>query len=289
MRTFATLFAVVVVGLVIVVSTSTIEAVPKKAAGGKSPPACGAKVLPLVTGNVWKYVPFPAPQPIAVELTKLAPRQPKTIVITVKSVETKGTETVAMLEEKITYEITPANDEKKKPAVMAEVLVASTITCSKTKFEISPDSFFFAAEPGGFRELTFDKLERSKDTSWKLTNGTVGDDPWREDIVAHFTRVPAKGANVQISAGKLELERTFTPEKPEVVVTASGEHYPRAEKLALVTTGRVTLDKPVSPSPVPSELPKNWISKFWVQDDVGVVQALNMYAHMYQLAESQLK
>ncbi|HEU0029256.1 MAG TPA: hypothetical protein VFQ53_01400 [Kofleriaceae bacterium] len=267
-------------------------AAPKKAAAGKpTVGACGAKVLPLVVGNQWTYSPIAAPQPIARELEKLAPAQPKQIVITVKSVEPGAGGTVATLEEKMTYEVTPANAEKKKPAVMAEVIVKSTISCSKDRFDISPDSFFFNAEPGGYRELAFDKFERAKapnNTSWKLTNGTIGEAQWGEDIVAHFTRTPAKASNATMSAGKLEIERRFTPLVPETVVTKGGLNY-KAEKLAIVTTGRITLDAPVSPNPAQSELPKGWINTIWMVDNVGVVQTLNMYAHMYQLTDVQLK
>ena len=278
---FAIASAVAVSGL----ATRSAVAVPNKP-GAKATAACGVKVLPLVTGNTWTYTPISAPNPIAVELVKLAPPQARQIVISVKSIESKGGDTVATLEEKLTYEIVAKTD--KKPAVMSEVVVNTTIICNAKKFEISPDSFFFAAEPGGFRELTFDKVDRSKDTSWKLSAGKIGDAPWREDIVAHFTRQPVKGSAAKLSAGKLELERSFTPELPELVMTLSGQSYKAAEKLALITTGRVTLDEPASPNPVPSELPKNWQSKIWLKDDVGVVQTLNMYAHMYQLTSVQL-
>ena len=37
------------------------------------------------------------------------------------------------------------------------------------------------------------------------------------------------------------------------------------------------------------ELPANWINQLWIVDDVGVVQTLNSYAHMYQLVDAQLK
>jgi hypothetical protein len=284
MRILAALIAALPLGLAV----PSADAVPAKKAGAKSPPACGAKILPLVAGNTWTYIPGVAPAAILPELVKIAPRQPLKIVITVKSVEAKGTDTVATLEEKVTYEITAENKEKKKPAVMSELVVASSIKCNKTKFEISPESFFFAGEPGGYRELTFDKVDRSKDTSLKLTNGVIGDAPWREDVVAHFTRQPTKTSTAKMSPGRLELERSFTPETSEPVTTKSGTRYPKAEKLALLTTGRVTFDAPVSPTPAPSELPKGWYTKFWFEPEVGVVQTLNMYAHLYQLSESTL-
>jgi hypothetical protein len=255
----------------------------------QSPPACGARILPLVEGNSWTYVAVPAANPILQDLVKIAPRPAQRIVVTVKKLESKGGDTVAHLEEKVLYEITPENKEKKKPAVTSELVINSTITCNKTKFEISPDSFFFAGEPGGYRELTFDKLTRTKDTSLKLDKGVIGEAQWREDIVAQFTRKPAASSNAKMSGGKLELERAFTPENPEAVFTAKGEQFPKAEKLHLVTTGRVTFDAPASPTPKPSELPANWVTKFWFQPDLGVIQTLNMYAHQYQIAESTLK
>jgi hypothetical protein len=39
----------------------------------------------------------------------------------------------------------------------------------------------------------------------------------------------------------------------------------------------------------PMELPANWISQLWLAEGVGIVQSLNSYAHMYQLAEITLK
>ncbi len=280
------LLAVFAVPLLLVPASSELGAVPAKTAGAKPPPpACGAKILPLVAGTVWTYEQVASRDPVDPELERkrLIPRAARTVVITVKSIEPKGADTVAKLEEKSTYEIVPENKEKKKPAVMAEIVVNSTITCNKTKFEISPDSFFFAGEPGGYHELELDKIERSKDTSLKLVNGTIGEDKWEEDIVAHFTRKP--GADAKMAGGKLELERVFTPAQPEDVYTRSGGKYAKAEKLQLITTGRITLDTSIvqGAAPTPLELPKNWRSLLWMVPDIGVVQTLNMYAHQYQL------
>lgn len=268
-------------------SAATAEAAPARPS--KITAACGVKILPLAEGNTWTYEQVASRDPILPELAKLAPRAAKKIVITVKSITAKGGDTVATLEEKNTYEIVAENKEKKKPAVMAEVVVTSTISCNKTKFEISPDSFFFAAEPGGFRNLDFDTIERSKATSLKLVNGNIGDEPWEEDIVAHFTRKPGTGSDAKLSAGKIELERVFTPAQPEDVPMRNGNLYSKAEKLQLITTGRITLDAPVSPNPTVQELPKGWRALIWLAPNVGVVQTLNMFAHQYQLMESTLK
>ena len=62
-----------------------------------------------------------------------------------------------------------------------------------------------------------------------------------------------------------------------------------AEKLAITTTGRVTLDNPSQPESKVSELPANWINQLWIAPNVGVIQVLNSYSHMYQLTEVSLK
>ena len=151
---------------------------------GKAVAPCGAKILPLVEGNRWTYGFVESGVPPRDDLLKLTPSEPMQIVISVKSIETKGDETVVTLEEKSTADL--SKDPKKH--ILDERTINSTITCSRTKFEISPDSFFFSGEPGGYLGLTFDKFDRPKDTTWKLTNGVIGEAEWREDIVAHFTR-----------------------------------------------------------------------------------------------------
>jgi hypothetical protein len=296
MRTSAVLAALLGIGLSTGTAVDAKPAAPAgKAAGAKkklSPPACGARILPLVQGNTWTYVYVQAQNQILPELVKLAPPQASKIVIKVTKIETKGADTVATLEEKVSYELENKLDPKKP--IVYENTINSTIKCNKTKFEISPDSFFFAAEPGGYRELEFDSLDRSRDTSLKLTNGSFGEAPWREDIVAKFKRTPAKDSKTTLATGKLELERSFTPEANQDLSTVGGDIYRQTEKLALVTTGRIMLDNPYRPKdfknvPVTkSELPANWLSRFWFAQDVGVVQTQNMYAHQFQLKSYEL-
>jgi hypothetical protein len=249
---------------------------------GKAVAACGAKILPLVEGNQWTYGFVAAPIQPPPELQKLLPSQPSQIVITVKSVVTTGLDTVVTLEEKSVADL--SKDPKKH--ILDERTLTTTITCNRTKFEISPHSFFFAGEPGGFFGLAFDKLERPKDTTWKLINGGIGDADWREDIIAHFTRTPVQGSGAKLDSGKIELERKFTPTQPERLMTKIGLYT--AERLVLTTTGRVTLDNP-QPEVKPMELPANWINQLWLVPNVGVVQVLNSFAHMYQLTAVQLK
>jgi len=243
---------------------------------------CGAKVLPLVEGNEWTYAAVGSPAAPTDQIKRISPIQPKTVVITVKSVEKSGAETVVTLEEKTTIDLT--KDEKKP--LLDERTIETTITCSKTKFEISPDSFFFAGEPGGYYGLKLDKVDRSRDTSWKLINGGIGDKPWREDIVAHWTREATPGSDAKLGAGKLELERAFQPENPELIITKLAAFH--ADKLALTTTGRVTLENSVA-VPTAQEMPAGWIGTFWFTDSVGVVQVINAYFQAYQLVDAKLK
>ncbi|HEX3482001.1 MAG TPA: hypothetical protein VHT91_43605 [Kofleriaceae bacterium] len=249
---------------------------------GKTPGACGAKILPLVEGNQWTYGFVASGTEPPPELVKLLPSEPGTIIITVKSIEAKGDETVVHLEEKTTADI--SKDPKKH--VLDERTINSTITCSKTKFEISPDSFFFAGEPGGYFGIAFDQFERPKDTTWKLAAGVISDSAWREDIVAHFTRTAFVGSGAKLDSGKLELERKFQPAQPESVNTKIGL-YTLAEKLAITITGRVTLDHQTDPKP--SDLPADWINFMWLYPNTGVVQVLNKFSHKYQLVDAQLK
>jgi hypothetical protein len=304
MRTYAlSLAGFLLSGLV----STTAGAAPKKAApgAGKAAPACGAKILPLAVGNTWTYNPVAAPTALPEAMARLAPNQPKIIVVTVKSVEKKGAETVITLEEKHTFDM---SKDPKEPKIV-ETVVTGTITCdAKAKFDIDPVLFFFAGEPGGVHGLSFDKFERKKETSLKLTKGTIGENEWIEEISSHFTRTPAKGSEgTKLVGGKLDIERKFTPQPQEKVITKMGDFM--AEKLGLITSGRVTFDSAMSPEGKPCstvtidpatkaevktpsaacELPANWISTLWLAEGVGLVQSLNSYAHMYQLVDAQLK
>jgi hypothetical protein len=266
---------------------------PKAKAGtpAHSPPACGVKILPLVEGNTWTYENTAAPAPPEDAIKRIAPEPMKTVVITVKSVDAKkGADTVVTLEEKFSRELQNPKDPKKP--IVDERTITTTITCNPKKFVISPDSFFFAGEPGGYLGIKIDSIDHPKPTnanSWVLPKGTVGVDPWREELTMHWTGVPTEGSEAKLGSGKLELERSYQPAQPEPVTTKFGSFT--AEKLSLLTTGRVTLDTPMAPPQdgKPAELPANWYTTQWLAPDVGLVQSLNSYAHMYQLVSATLK
>ena len=251
-------------------------------AGAAKGPACGAKVLPLVVGNQWTYNSIAAPLPPPDAIKRLSPAQPKAIIITVKSVEAQGADTVVTLEEKVTIDRTR---EEKKPA-LDEYTYESTITCNDKKFDISPNSFYFAGEPGGYMGLEITKTDHLKGTSMQLTKGGIGEGEWREDLAMQWKRTPTKDSGAKLGSGKVELERRFTPQNPEPITTKSGMMY-KAEKLGLITTGRVTLDgAPADRKPM--ELPANWVSQLWLAEGTGVVQTLNSYGQMFQLVDTNV-
>jgi hypothetical protein len=249
----------------------------------KTPSPCGEKILPLSVGNSWTYSMIPAPLPPDDQIKRISPAEVDSITITVKSIDAKkGGDTTITLEEKTSMDVTHEKDPKKK--LIDENTYTSTITCNAKKFEISPESFFFAGEPGGYLGIRVDSIDHPKGTSWQLTNGDIGDKGWREDVHLSWTRVPTEGSQAKLSGGKLELERQFTPENPEPISTRLGTYA--AEKLGLVTTGRVIND---GPDAKPNEMPANWVSTLWIAPGAGVVQTLNPYAHMYQLTQVTLK
>src|SRR5690606_38346805 len=166
------------------------------------------------------------------------------------------------LEEKLVIDHTR---DPKKPEI-EELAYESTITCTDKKFDISPNSFYFAGEPGGPIGLEIGKLERIKGTSIELKKGGIGDKEWREDLVMEWKHKPTEGSGAKLSAGKLELERQFTPQVPEPITTKSGMVY-RSEKLGLVTTGRVTLANPGNPKHKPMESPAGWVATHSVPND----------------------
>jgi hypothetical protein len=263
------------------------DAAAKPPPSTKTPSPCGVKILPMAVGNTWTYAMVPAPMPPDDTIKRISPAEADSITITVKSIDAqKGGDTVITLEEKTSTDLTKDKTDPKAKKIIDEHTYTSTITCNAKKFEISPESFFFAGEPGGYIDLKLDSIERPKGTSWQLTNGGIGDQQWREDVHMKWARVPTEGSEAKLGTGRIELERQFTPQQPESVSTKVGAYT--AEKLGLLTTGRVFLDG-VAADAKPMELPANWISTVWLAPGTGVVQTLNPYAHMYQLTDATLK
>jgi hypothetical protein len=259
---------------------STAMARPK--AGGKATP-CGMTLLPLTEGNSWTYSFTPAPQAADPKIAVIAPPYAKSFVITVKSVETKGKDTVVNLEEKVTYERTPTDPKKK---ALDTRVINSTISCTGNKVTVSPDSFFFAGEPGGMAGIELGKMDR-KGQTWQLAGGSFATGEWADDLVVEWTHTPSKDVDVKLDAGTLELERRIQAGEAQDVNTHAGSY--RAEPLQVKTTGRVKLTAPRAADGKPAEVPADWTNELWFVPGTGVVQSLNKYAHKYELVESTVK
>lgn len=240
----------------------------------KGKPVCPTRTLPLVIGNTWTYIS--APPIVQLDQKELAqlPNQPKKVVITVKESATNaGVTTVKLLEESWLDDKAPRQIE-------------TTIVCSATKFDIAPESFFFAGEPGGYYGLQLASVER-KGTTWGLVRGVIPDVEWREDLVVTWKRVGAPGS------GKLEMERQIIPAEREEVKTPYGVY--RAEPLHINITGRVFVDNAfpsvpagsppgTAPTVEPYPLKAGMRNTLWVVEGVGIVQARNSFEHLYVLS-----
>jgi hypothetical protein len=253
--------------------------------GAKTPGACNTKLFPVAVGNEWTYTPVRAPFDVPEQISKLAPPEPKKVVVSVKAVDKKGADTEVTLSETSTVDLSKATDKDAKPNLVDRT-ITTTIVCGKDKLDISPDSIYFAGEPGGYFGMSLDKVDR-KGTSWKFSpTGGIGDAKWEEDLSVQWSRQATPGSNAKLTGGKVELERVFQPANPEAVVSTL-DKWATAEKVGLTTTGRVTLEN-ASPGAKPSELPAGWIAFIWFVQNVGVVQLLNPYGHMYQLTDAKL-
>lgn len=264
-----------------------VAAPPNAGPTTKSASPCSQRVIPLSVGNQWTYSLVPALNPASDQIARIAPVPPQTVVVTVKAIESApGRDTVISLEEKTTTNLT----KDPKTPLVDERSTSTSIRCSSTKFEVSPDSFWFAGEAGGYLGFRLDSVDRSKGTSFQLTGGRFGQAKWREDLLVRWTRTPHPGSDAKPSSGKLELERQFATQASDPVATQVGVY--RAEKLSLLTTGRVTGERSSIGSAGDTkamELPAGWVSTLWIAEGAGIVQTLNPFAHMYQLTAVTLK
>src|SRR5687768_15640381 len=155
----------------------------------KAVKACGITAIPLSVGNQWVYEAVAHPTPLEEAQKKLLPPQPAKVIITVAKVETVGEVTTVGLTEEIEYQVGQPDG---KPAKIEARKLETTLTCTATKLDFSPDSFWFAGEPGGFWNLTLDKLTR-KNTSFPINKGKLTGVEWHDDLTFGWKRNPTEG------------------------------------------------------------------------------------------------
>lgn len=238
-----------------------------------TPPACGISYLPMVEGNEWIYEPTDSPLPLtdeqreALEKNKLKVTPPPAkLTIKVVSVKTEGGTTTITLEE--------AADK---------VVRTTTLRCDKNQLEVDPQSFFYAAEPGGGVLMELSNVTRTG-AAFPGSKGFKRSAESTESLRADITRKATEGSGATLTNGKLALELTLTAGNAEQVAGPAGKHK-GAVRVDVGLAGRVAvgpnLDKEF-------ELP---ISRgvLWFQPGVGLVQATNRDGQWFQLVDLTLK
>ena len=241
----------------------------------KAVKACGITAIPLSVGNQWVYEAVAHPTPLEEAQKKLLPPQPSKITITVAKVETVGEVTTVGLTEVIESQVSQPDG---KPPKTESRTLETTLTCTKTKLDFSPDSFFFSGEPGGFWNLTVDQLAR-KNTSFPIAKGKLTGVEWHDDLTFAWKRNPTEGTDADLGAGTFAMDRRLVITGEESVTTAFGV-YSTATKIGIETKGEITV---VNATGKPYLLPEGLVTFFWLADGVGIVQVHNTFIHAYQL------
>jgi hypothetical protein len=249
--------------------------------------ACGITAIPLTVGNSWTYEPVahPATQdpenPLREGWDRLYPIQPTKVVITVSAVETANGVTTIKLDETATHTVKgDGKDQAKKKDTTFDRTLATTMTCTATSLTVSPESFWFAGEPGGAWNATVTVTER-KGHTFPIVTGKLDGTEWHDDLTATWKRDATAGTDAKLGEGKLQLERRIVLiSDTEAVGTTSGS-YTKATKLGIETHGQITID---GTEGKPYELPEGLYSFYWMVDGVGVVLVNNGFLQAYQLS-----
>lgn len=243
----------------------------------KAVKACGITAIPLSVGNQWVYEAVIHPTPLEEAQKKLLPPQPSKVTITVAKIETVGEVTTVGLTEEIQHQI--GQPDGKPPKTESRTLETS-ITCTATKLDFSPDSFWFAGEPGGFWNVTLDQLTRQeKSTSFPITKGKLTGVEWHDDLKFAWKRTPTEGTDAELGAGSFDMNRRLVITGEEAVTTTFGV-YSTATKIGIETKGEITVENATGK---PYLLPEGLVTFFWLADGVGIVQVHNTFIHAYQL------
>lgn len=255
-------FATVVAGL-----AGAAQAQPKPVTP-KVVRACGVTAIPLTVGNEWTYeaAGLPADRALSEAQMKAQPVVPKRVTISVKSVDTKDGVTTVGLSEDIDGRVH-----------------ASSITCTATSFQVSPNAFWFNGEPGDVFGIELTDVERKGKTldlvAGKLT--TLAD--WHDDLNAKWKHLVVGKVIPTMRSGTLSLTRHIVTQPSESVTTKAGTW--KAAKLGIETTIKVTID-PAPPNPL-RDIPL-LVNFIYLVDGVGVVQTMN-YTAQFLLVNSKVQ
>lgn len=245
----------------ILAASLVADAGAQKTKRAGKPAACPGSVIPLAVGNSWTYEAVGHPNALEPNQTRMLPDQAKKVVITVDAVETKDGVTVASLTEDV--------DGRK---------IATTVTCSATALQFSPDSLLFSGEPGGTFHVEWSDVVR-KGATFPLAAGKLASYEWTDDFSASWKRNATEGTQADLGKGTITLERRIVVTADEPVATTAGS-WSKAAKIGVQTRGQIAID---GVDAKPYELPEGIVTWYWQVDGVGIVQIHNSFFHAYQL------
>jgi len=248
--------------------TSTALAQAKKAQAKKAKPACGIYWLPLAVGNEWTYDYIPPPPPKEGEPEQLPlVFPPKAITIKVLSVTP------------------PKKGKKKAPTEIVleettdKLVRKTTLRCTKTYLEVSPQSFFFAGEPGGGTRVELTNEHRTG-KSFPGVKGFKRGMTNELTLTAGVKRESAR-KSLQLDPVNLSITRTLSFEGPQKVIAPAGE-FPRALRIKLEVSGKVKLNNKET------LFPRNVPGALWLVKGLGVVQSYNTLGQQYRLNRTSI-
>lgn len=254
------LSALVGAGLVLVAGTAVAQ--PKPPAPAR---ACGVTAIPLAVGSEWVYEPVapPADRALTDAQKRLTPLEPRKLTIAVTAIDTKDGVTTVSLRESL--------DQRTH---------TTSIKCTGggATFQVAPDAFWFAGEPGPSYGIELSHIER-KGQTLSLAGGKIAGLEWRDDLSAAWKHIPTAAAKPTMRGGKLQVTRRWVAQ-PDEEVNSPVSGTVTAKKLGVEITNRVTIE-PAPPQPIKdSPLMVNF---FWYVDGIGPVQVLNSYGQMFVL------
>jgi len=262
--------------VLVVAAAATLAVVAPAAAQKKAVRACGISAIPLTVGNTWTYEPtqYPPPdrgtesdrdkeQKARDSALKLYPNPSGKVVITVTAVEAvkaTGITTVTLSEQ---------TDDR---------TLETKLTCTATSMSASVDSFFYAGEPGGDWNLSFDKVER-KGQTFSISGGKLSGTEWKDNFKAAWKREATKDTGADLGAGKVTINRRVVLVAEEPALDTPAGKWARSNKVGIETTGSVEIDNSGGKA---YEMPGG-LAYLYVVDGVGLVRVENAFFHAYQL------
>ncbi len=250
----------------LLLSSSPVLAQARKAK--KPKPACGISWLPMTVGTEWTYDYIPPPPPKEGEPERLPlVFPPKQVIIRVKAV-------------------TKPKKGKKGPTEIeleetADKLVRKTILkCTTKSLEVSPQSFFFAGEPGGGTNVELSNQHRTG-KSFPGAKGFARRGQTHELTLTGDIKRNSK-QKIKLDTVSLSVTRTLSYEGEQKVTAPAGE-FPRAMRVRLEVSGKVKLKNKET------LFPQNVPGAMWFVKGVGVVQSYNTLGQQYRLNATSIK